>query len=262
MHEENCFVTLTYNDDHLPADRCVRKEVVSGWIKRIRSALSPKRIRYLYVGEYGEQTLRPHYHASLFGVCGHSIVRRGTDIKTFAEIADAAWRDDEGASLGFIQIAEFNELTAQYISGYVLKKLTDLQDDRLIGRTPEFAEPSRRPGLGYPAIPVLAKALKASGVIRSPSDVPRQLKVGKRRIPVGRYLRQKLLEYMGFSDEEIRLAKQEVTFEKSLELSALFKAALASGEALSLKETYVKSVHQRILQTEARAKIWSKRGSI
>lgn len=260
MHEENCFVTLTYNDENLPENSSLQQGVVSEWIKRVRFHISPKRIRYFYVGEYGEASLRPHYHVSLFGVSRLSVFKSGPVFKTFDEIANRSWHNDKGASRGFVQVAEFNELTAQYVSGYVIKKLGDMQDDRLVGRYPEFAVMSRRPGIGATAIPTLAKALQPH--VKVPEDVPRQLKLGTRNIPVGRYLRQKLLEELGFTEEQISASKQAVTHETSLQLSALFLSELANEESISRRDTYNRSVKQRIAQAETRAKIWSKKGSI
>ena len=73
MHEaqlvdEKCFITLTYDDEHLPADGSLRKSDFQKFMKRLRKEYSDRRISYFMCGEYGEENHRPHYHAVLFGV--------------------------------------------------------------------------------------------------------------------------------------------------------------------------------------------------
>ena len=63
-HMFNSFVTLTYDDEHLPPDHKIHKEHLQNFFKRARHSF---KFRYLACGEYGEQTRRPHYHALIFG---------------------------------------------------------------------------------------------------------------------------------------------------------------------------------------------------
>lgn len=63
------FITLTYDEDHVPIENNVRtfnKEHVQILIKNIRNAIRPKPVKYFVVSEYGGQTFRPHYHMLLF----------------------------------------------------------------------------------------------------------------------------------------------------------------------------------------------------
>ena len=53
MHDENSFVTLTYNDENLPENRSVKKQELSKFIRRLRKAVWPKFIRFYGCGEYG-----------------------------------------------------------------------------------------------------------------------------------------------------------------------------------------------------------------
>ena len=68
LYNNNTFVTLTYSED----DKTVKKinnllsldsEHTKNFLKRLRSKFPKNKIRYYLVGEYGEQTQRPHYHA-------------------------------------------------------------------------------------------------------------------------------------------------------------------------------------------------------
>ena len=65
-HEFNTFLTLTYDDVHLPADQSLKTEHLTNFFKRLRYKVDYP-IRYYAVGEYGEETERPHYHVALFG---------------------------------------------------------------------------------------------------------------------------------------------------------------------------------------------------
>ncbi|AXH75376.1 MAG: putative replication initiation protein [Microviridae sp.] len=66
MHEWSWFFTLTYDPEFMPADGKVSKAHAYDWRIAMRSAFPGLSI--LLVGEYGERTERPHYHAAVFGV--------------------------------------------------------------------------------------------------------------------------------------------------------------------------------------------------
>lgn len=68
LHYYSDFLTFTYDDECLPADRSLKKEHVQLMMKRLRKAIYPQRVRYYLVGEYGTETQRPHYHVILFGL--------------------------------------------------------------------------------------------------------------------------------------------------------------------------------------------------
>lgn len=260
-HNENCFVTLTYNEENLPDQAGLEPEVVSLWLKRFRKQIQPLRVRYFLVGEYGDISLRPHYHLSLFGVSGFTVLDDG---RTVEKVIASTW------GRGFVQVAEFNEATAQYVSGYVTKKMTQKDDPRLEGRFPEFARMSNRPGLGAAAMLVIAETLVKTGnamcLVDELGDVPKEVRIGKRSVPLGRYLLRKLREAIGFRPEWINEVKQKIAMEKSIELLAVFQAALndeeVGGAVVTPRSTYLKEVHAKILQVEGRYKIRSQRRSI
>ena len=58
MHKDNCFVTLTYDDAHLPSDYGLQKDDLTKFFKRLRFNTGAK-IRYYAAGEYGELYNRP-----------------------------------------------------------------------------------------------------------------------------------------------------------------------------------------------------------
>ena len=64
MHEDNCFITLTYDDLHCPEDHSLVLRDIQLFVK------TPKKIgkfRFFHAGEYGAITHRPHYHMCIFG---------------------------------------------------------------------------------------------------------------------------------------------------------------------------------------------------
>lgn len=60
------FVTLTYNDAHLPKDGIANKRDVQNFFKRFRKSIPDYKIKYFLVSEYGETYGRVHYHMLLF----------------------------------------------------------------------------------------------------------------------------------------------------------------------------------------------------
>jgi len=124
MHESqsydaNCFITLTYDDGHLPEDHGLRLRDWQLFAKRLRKSVG--RFRFYHVGEYGERTLRPHYHALLFGV-DFSADRKlfkvdGAYHLYTSEELQKVW--DKGHCL----IGELSFDSCCYVARYVTKKL-------------------------------------------------------------------------------------------------------------------------------------------
>lgn len=66
------FITLTYDNEHLPVDGLVCKSDVQRFIKRLRNVgrdydISIPSFKYFIGAEYGSRFHRPHYHGILFG---------------------------------------------------------------------------------------------------------------------------------------------------------------------------------------------------
>lgn len=177
-HNESSFVTLTYAPEFLPADGSLKPVHLQLFLKRLRKALSPRKIRFFAVGEYGDETFRPHYHLAIFGLGQHEL-----------DVVRSAW------SMGHVMLGDLSRASAAYIAQYCTKKMTSTDDPRLQGRHPEFTRMSLRPGIGALAIDDLACALSGvdgSRMLADTGDVPYTLKVGGQDIPLGRYLRMKL----------------------------------------------------------------------
>ena len=108
-HLFTSFVTLTYADEALPTDLCVKKREVQLFLKRLRMLIPKRRIRYFACGEYGSDKARPHYHLILYGI-HHS---EGYLIKE-------AWTEN-GLLKGRIQIGPVQRGGLAYCLSYVTK---------------------------------------------------------------------------------------------------------------------------------------------
>lgn len=187
MHEHSCFLTLTYDDEHIPHGRTLVPRHLQLFIKRLRKDFEPRKIRYFAVGEYGvKNTKRPHYHIIVFGG-EHSEV---------LEYAKKNWKycdPDVGIDCGFL-----NKDSARYITGYVVKKLNKSHRD-LGDRYPEFARMSLRPGIGAVGIDNMAKNIIHRGSYLPESPV-RELQIEKRKLPLGRYLSDRINKGLNISE--------------------------------------------------------------
>lgn len=141
-HESSCFLTLTYDADHLPQGGTLVKKHVQDFFKRYRKKYG--KLRYFYCGEYGEKGSRPHYHAIIFG---HDFVdkrlwRDGDNPLFVSPSLAALW------PYGFSSIGAVTFESCAYVSRYVTKKVTgDLAAAHYGDRIPEFVDMSRRPGI-------------------------------------------------------------------------------------------------------------------
>lgn len=242
QHRSSSFVTLTYSPESLPADGSLEPRELQLFLKRLRSSISVP-VRFFAVGEYGDLSWRPHYHLSLFGIGLES-----------ASLVQKCWPQ------GFSYTAEFNETTAQYVAGYVVKKMTSKGDVRLGGRLPEFSRMSLKPGIGATALPTLSRGLTGT-VVDQLGDVPHKLMMGKSKsIPLGRYLRAKLRDLQGFTPEYKEALKNSFIQEKSADLFLLLKSELSDNPSITLRQVHQKSVLGKLRQIEARHKIHHQRG--
>jgi hypothetical protein len=66
QYQDNAFLTLTYDDKHLPDGGTLYKPHIQAFIKRLRHYFPDRHLSYYACGEYGERTQRAHYHLCLF----------------------------------------------------------------------------------------------------------------------------------------------------------------------------------------------------
>ena len=191
MHDLNSFVTLTYDDKHLPDDYSVNVRTLQLFFKRLRKSL-PHKIRYFACGEYGDLNLRPHYHALIFNYSPNDkiLYKKSNNHNLYTSSSLSEQWTFGNAWLGSVTFQ-----SAGYVARYVVKKQygdlvashytrTHPLTGELVRVQPEFCTQSRRPGIGA------AWFDKYRGDC-FPSDF---LIVDEKRISVPRYYSLKLAE--------------------------------------------------------------------
>lgn len=170
--EHNWHITLTYDEYHLPCDdelvnkhtgevkfadnpngvlryrdfQLFKKNLLIYWQRKFKHT----GIKFMMCGEYGGQTLRPHYHVIFFNLPippeelkVHNMTKNGP-IYTCDRI-QKIWNK------GFISITEVNWDICAYVARYVLKKrYGHLSQDEYFDAdmVPEFAHYSTKPAIG------------------------------------------------------------------------------------------------------------------
>lgn len=146
-HNENCFLTLTYNDENLCSQFTVKSDFQK-FMKRLRRTQTNK-LKYMVSYEYGTKTFRPHMHAIIFGYTPpkqtfERTTNSGSKLYTSPEI-NKLW------DKGFHSIGEANEKTAYYIATYALKGKQREITHPDTGETIEIRDSmntSKRPAIG------------------------------------------------------------------------------------------------------------------
>ena len=160
-HPENSFITLTYDDEHLPKNAGLEVRDWQLFLKKLRKYLAPKKIRFYMCGEYGEaedqynKIGRPHFHAIIFGhtFMADAELKREQPKAYYSHTLESLWGNG---------IAEFGPMelgSAAYCAQYTVKKITGQQAEDhyqrldkntglLVPIRPEFSTMSRRPGIG------------------------------------------------------------------------------------------------------------------
>ena len=121
----NTFLTLTYDDKHLPTNGHLDARALTLFVKRLRKCVSrhsgdirsdsSTNVRYFACGEYGSQTERPHYHALLFNCAFPPQEKVSKDLYA-ADILRELW------PYGDHRFGTATPAAANYIAQYSLKK--------------------------------------------------------------------------------------------------------------------------------------------
>lgn len=156
LHDLSVFLTLTYSDANLPPGGSLRKRDFQLFIKRLRKIHDGK-IRYFHVGEYGDATRRPHYHAIIFGCdfADKTFWKKAPSGEKLyiSETLQRLW------PLGDAYIGQVSIQSAAYVARYCMKKITgekanehykavDLSTGEIHEIEPEYATMSLKPGIG------------------------------------------------------------------------------------------------------------------
>lgn len=148
MHDQNSFITLTYNPENLPSDLSLHKDDFQKFMKRLRKYLSKKgiKISYYMCGEYGELYQRPHYHVCIFGWYpdDYRLWRIRDGVKLYiSPTLQKLW------PYGFITVGDVTYESAAYVARYVVKKYTGDMGVEFYGdRLPPYTNMSLKPAIG------------------------------------------------------------------------------------------------------------------
>lgn len=128
------FITLTYDEEKVPwkdtkegTYQTLNKVDFQQFMKRLRY-YSGEKLRYFACGEYGPDTLRPHYHALVWNL-----------EKSVKNQVPGIWKH------GFTKVGSIEEKSIKYVTNYMMKK--PIMNPP--GTEPYFTVMSRRPGIGY-----------------------------------------------------------------------------------------------------------------
>lgn len=161
QYKDNYFVTLTYDDSHIPDPipicnhstgeviECISPlvpEHFSSFVKKLRVHYKRKYghtgIRFFGCGEYGSESMRCHFHFIFFNLPIYDLKfwKRKRGINYYlSETLSKIWKN------GYITVCEVTTKSAAYVARYQMKKQVKNQIEDL---PPEFIRMSRRPGIG------------------------------------------------------------------------------------------------------------------
>lgn len=171
LYDNNVFLTLTYDDEHLPKNATLDKRDFQLFIKRLRKHLEPHKIRFFHCGEYGSNDSskrhhlqqygisplgRPHYHAILFNIDfpdKQYLKEKDGFAYYYSPLIESIWRK------GFNVIGQVSFDSANYVAGYITKKRkgdnfkdyykrVNIETGEIVDIEPEYSTMSRRPGIG------------------------------------------------------------------------------------------------------------------
>lgn len=248
-HEDNSFITLTYDNAHIPSNGSLDPLDMQLFWKRLRKAVYPRKLRYYQCGEYGDKTWRPHYHAIVFNYPSCATPWRKKHLRKQKKPCDCPNCDliQRTWKKGFTDCGTATSDSASYVAGYVTKKMTKKDDPRLNGKYPEFQRTST--GIGRSALPYLFSTLFDEKIGESflvDMDIPNAINMSGKTWPLGRYLKKKLREMLGldlktdftrFLNELHTLQKTHLSLAKKGEASPSFRQYLIDsdeGKALRL----------------------------
>lgn len=128
--ESAFFITLTYDEDNSPGE-LVKKDV-QDFMKRLRkrvnvledkvcdrvkmplNRLKKAKLKYYFVGEYGSETKRPHYHAILFNLPWDRV-----------DMIEKSW------PFGFSSVGDVNDASINYVTKYVINRKDETEKKNL-----------------------------------------------------------------------------------------------------------------------------------
>lgn len=260
-NKDNCFLTCTYDDQHLPTGGTLVKKHYVDFMKRLRRRLGFP-IRFKVVGEYGDEKGRPHYHFALFGYPHCPYYNFGDNNPTgdscpcpTCQLVHLAW------GMGKVDLAQLTKESAQYIAGYVTKKMTrdvsEFQKAYLNGRLPEFSQQSnggrtKKGGIGAGIVDEYL--LKSGGLLDENDDLISRIRVGNMLTHLPRSLKNRLRNKAGLTDEHRKDVYGRLQKKAMQELFAEIDYDTASTDEI-LKALPASFARRMVVESETSQKI-------
>lgn len=171
MHEKNSFITLTYADEHLTSPK-LQYEDFQKFMRRLRKTQNDP-IGLFVTGEYGSETLRPHWHAIVFNwrpndLKEHYKNGRGDQVYT-SESLTKLWGKGH-AELGSVTID-----SAGYVARYAAKAWD--QSNELYREYKPISKKSQKYAIGKKWLEKFWEDIFNYG----------ELRVDGKRVPIPRY---------------------------------------------------------------------------
>lgn len=195
--QEAAWITLTYDDEHLPEGGELVPDHVSQFMralrKRVADAGQEKPLRFFAAGEYGDRFGRCHYHLIIWNYKVDIRVHPTDPRRWYDPTIEAAWGKGGTLSEDLMKSRKLARRIA-YIAGYVLKKMRNPYEKET-HKQPEFARMSRMPAVGTTAVCALVDALTTrSGAILlgTLGTVPNQYRWEDKMWPIPRIIRDKI----------------------------------------------------------------------
>ena len=248
LHAMNCFFTLTYDDDNLPKYGSLRMDDFSGFVKRLRSRIAPVRFRFQGMGEYGPNTLRPHYHGVLFGFDFPDRVLKARseagELRYHSDLLQDCW------GMGECDCSDLTERSCGYVAKHNIDKLNGPVAAEAYRRfdpeTGEFVEVEReaqrmsnRPGIGAGWLDQFECDVFPSGFVISDG----------RKVPVPRYYKKRLkgrFELEGSDPNRLIPVDDAMVMARKAEAHAKLMAAHSTPERMAVREELLLSSLQRL----------------
>lgn len=167
-HENNQFITLTYDPEHLPTKQMVDTETgevfeeetlvpdhVSEFMKKLRRyyeyhyGYGADKIKFYACGEYGDKKGRPHYHLIIYDLpifdkrFSHRN-KKGTPVYT-SDTITKIW------GKGRTAVDDVTYESCAYVARYIMKKIKGkeaVEELEASGKVNCFTRMSRKPGIG------------------------------------------------------------------------------------------------------------------
>ena len=174
QYEHNAFITLTYDDEHLPPLKDVlnvETGEISKWPSLVPDELTKfmkdlrryydyhfkhKDIRFYACGEYGGKSGRPHFHILVFNMPPLPDLKHWFTTDQHEKIYHSDILQNDIWKKGICSVGELTWNSAAYVARYVVKKqkgntkgLVDLCGNLVSGIEPEFTRMSRMPGIAW-----------------------------------------------------------------------------------------------------------------